>query len=82
MNFKTGQVAWKNRSVGKGSVVFADKRIYALGENGTVGLIEPSDAGGWRLAWTLLAAGPVVGIIAMAALRRRPDAELMASGHR
>jgi len=47
-----------------------------------VGLIEPSDAGGWRLAWTLLAAGPVVGIIAMAALRRRPDAELMASGHR
>jgi len=47
-----------------------------------VGLIEPSDAGGWRLAWTLLAAGPVVGIVAMAALRRRPDAGLMASGHR
>ena len=47
-----------------------------------VGLIEPTDAGGWRLAWTLLAAGPVVGIVAMAVLRRRPDAALMASGNR
>jgi outer membrane protein assembly factor BamB len=42
MNFKTGAVAWKNRSVGKGSVIYADKRIYALGENGGVGLIDPS----------------------------------------
>ena len=47
-----------------------------------VGLIEPTDAGGWRLAWTLLAAGPIAGIVAMAVLRRRPDAALMASGHR
>jgi outer membrane protein assembly factor BamB len=40
MNFKTGEVVWKDRSVGKGSVAYADKRIYALSENGVVGLIE------------------------------------------
>src|SRR4051812_33418037 len=47
-----------------------------------IGLIAPDDAAGWRLAWTILAAGPVVGIVAMLALRRRPDAALMASGRR
>jgi outer membrane protein assembly factor BamB len=45
MNFMTGEVAWRDRSVGKGSVTYADGRIYALGENGTVGLIEPSPQG-------------------------------------
>ena len=45
MNFMTGEVAWRDRSVGKGSVTYADGRIYALGENGTVGLIEPSPEG-------------------------------------
>ncbi len=47
-----------------------------------IGLIAPSDADGWRLAWTLLAIGPLVGITAMALLRRRPEAVAMASGHR
>jgi MFS family permease len=47
-----------------------------------IGLIAPEDASGWRLAWTILAAGPLVGIVAMLALRRRPDAALMASGRR
>jgi outer membrane protein assembly factor BamB len=45
MNFMTGEVAWRDRSVGKGSVAYADGRLYALGENGTVGLIEPTPAG-------------------------------------
>lgn len=45
MNFMTGQVAWRDRSVGKGSVAYADRHLYALGENGTVGLIEPNPAG-------------------------------------
>jgi hypothetical protein len=45
-----------------------------------IGLIEPSDAGGWRLAWTLLAAGPLVEIAAMLRLRSSPDATKMASG--
>jgi MFS family permease len=48
----------------------------------TIGLIEPSDAAGWRLAWLILAAGPLVGIAAMLRLRRSPDAVRMASGRR
>ncbi len=44
MDFKTGKQLWKNRSVGKGSVTCADKHLYALGEDGTVGLIEASPA--------------------------------------
>jgi outer membrane protein assembly factor BamB len=40
MRFDTGAVAWKDRSVGKGSLVFADGNLYALSENGVVGLIE------------------------------------------
>jgi outer membrane protein assembly factor BamB len=42
MNFASGKVAWKNRSVGKGSVIYADKRLYALGEDGVVGLLDAS----------------------------------------
>lgn len=40
MKFDTGEVAWKDRSVGKGSIVFADGHIYAISENGVVGLVE------------------------------------------
>jgi outer membrane protein assembly factor BamB len=40
MDFKTGKQLWRNRSVGKGSVTYADKHLYALGEDGMVGLIE------------------------------------------
>lgn len=42
MDFKTGKQLWRNRSVGKGSVTYADKHLYALGEDGMVGLIEAS----------------------------------------
>ena len=34
------QVAWRDRSVGKGSLVFADERLYLYSENGVVGLAE------------------------------------------
>ena len=44
MDFKTGKQLWKNRSVGKGSVTYAEKHLYALGEDGMVGLIEASPA--------------------------------------
>ena len=47
-----------------------------------IGLIDPADGDGWRVAWMLLAVGPLVGIVAMAALRRRPEAVAMASGNR
>jgi outer membrane protein assembly factor BamB len=40
MDFNTGQVHWKNRSVGKGSLTFADGMLYVLGENQTAGLVE------------------------------------------
>jgi outer membrane protein assembly factor BamB len=40
MSFDTGQVAWRDRSVGKGSLVFADDRLYLFSEGGTVGLAE------------------------------------------
>ena len=45
MNFDTGKVAWQNRSVGKGSLVFADERLYLYSEGGVVGLAEASPAG-------------------------------------
>jgi MFS family permease len=47
-----------------------------------VGLLDPSGANGWRLAWIVLALGPLVGIVAMLRLRGRPDATKMANGHR
>jgi len=40
MHFETGKVAWRDRSVGKGSLVFADDRLYLFSENGIVGLAE------------------------------------------
>jgi outer membrane protein assembly factor BamB len=45
MKFDTGEVAWKDRSVGKGSLVYADGHLYALSENGVVGLVEATPAG-------------------------------------
>ncbi|MFL5679955.1 MAG: MFS transporter [Chloroflexota bacterium] len=47
-----------------------------------VGLLSPADGTGWRVAFGLLALGPVVGIAAMLRLRRRPEAVRMANGHR
>ena len=47
-----------------------------------VGLLDPADGTGWRVAFGLLALGPIVGIAAMARLRRRPDAAFMANGRR
>lgn len=40
MQFDTGNVAWRNRSVGKGSVIYADDRLYLFSEQGVVGLAE------------------------------------------
>jgi outer membrane protein assembly factor BamB len=45
MHFDTGKVAWRDRSVGKGSVVFADDRLYLYSENGVVGLAEANPTG-------------------------------------
>ena len=44
MHFDTGKVAWRDRSVGKGSLVFADQRLYLVSEDGMVGLAEANPA--------------------------------------
>ena len=40
MNFKTGEIAWRDRSVGKGSLVYADGHLYCFSDAGTVGLVK------------------------------------------
>ena len=45
MKFDTGEVAWRDRSVGKGSLVYADGHLYCLSENGVVGLVEATPTG-------------------------------------
>ena len=41
-DFMTGAEKWHARSVGPGSVCFADGRLYLHGENGDVALVEPT----------------------------------------
>jgi len=40
LRFDTGEMAWRNRSVGKGSLIYADERLYLYSEQGTIGLAE------------------------------------------
>jgi outer membrane protein assembly factor BamB len=44
LDFDTGQLAWRNRSVGKGSLIYADQRLYLYSERGDVGLADASSA--------------------------------------
>jgi outer membrane protein assembly factor BamB len=45
MEFATGKVLWRDRSVGKGSVAYADGHLYVLSEDNVVGLVEATPAG-------------------------------------
>jgi hypothetical protein len=45
MKLADGTVAWRDRSVGKGSLIYADERLYLYSENGVVGLAEPTPTG-------------------------------------
>jgi len=45
LEFATGRMLWRDRSVGKGSVTYADGRLYLQGENNTVGLAEATSTG-------------------------------------
>jgi outer membrane protein assembly factor BamB len=45
MEFETGKVLWRDRSVGKGSVSYADGHLYVLSEDNVVGLVEASPKG-------------------------------------
>jgi outer membrane protein assembly factor BamB len=40
LEFTTGKVMWSNRSVGKGSLTYADGRLYLQSENNVVGLAD------------------------------------------
>ena len=45
IRFDTGEIAWRDRSVGKGSLVYADGNLYCFSENGVVGLVEATPTG-------------------------------------
>jgi outer membrane protein assembly factor BamB len=45
LKFDTGAMAWRDRSVGKGSLIFADNRLYLYSEDGVIGLAEANPAG-------------------------------------
>ena len=45
LEFATGKMMWRHRSVGKGSLIYADGHLYILGEDNTVGLAEATPAG-------------------------------------
>jgi len=45
MKFLTGEVAWRDRSVGKGSLVHAEGHLYCLSETGVMGLVEATPDG-------------------------------------
>ncbi|MGH7888338.1 MAG: PQQ-binding-like beta-propeller repeat protein [Candidatus Binatia bacterium] len=45
LEFATGKKMWVNRSVGKGSLTYADGMLFLLGEDHAAGLAEASPAG-------------------------------------
>ena len=45
IEFATGKQMWRDRSVGKGAVMYADGHLYLQSENNVVGLAEASPSG-------------------------------------
>ena len=45
LEFATGKMMWRDRSVGKGSVTYADGHLYLQSENNVVGLAEATSSG-------------------------------------
>jgi outer membrane protein assembly factor BamB len=45
LDFETGRVLWRDRSVGKGSLIVADGRLYLFSENGVAAIAEAARAG-------------------------------------
>jgi outer membrane protein assembly factor BamB len=45
LEFSTGKMMWRNRSVGKGSLTYADGHLYIESEDNVVGLAEASPTG-------------------------------------
>jgi len=44
LEFATGKMMWRDRSVGKGAISYADGHLYILSENNVVGLVEATSA--------------------------------------
>ncbi|MBI1373993.1 MAG: PQQ-binding-like beta-propeller repeat protein [Phycisphaera sp.] len=40
IDYKTGEIVWQERSVGKGSIAYADGHLYVRSEKGPVALVE------------------------------------------
>ena len=45
LEFATGKMMWRDRSVGKGAIAVADGHLYILSENNVVGLVEATHSG-------------------------------------
>ena len=45
LEFASGKMLWRDRSVGKGAVTYADGHLYILSENNVVGLVEATPTG-------------------------------------
>jgi hypothetical protein len=45
LEFATGNLMWRDRSIGKGTVMFADGHLYIQSENNMVGLAEATPEG-------------------------------------
>jgi outer membrane protein assembly factor BamB len=45
LEFATGKMMWRNRSVGKGALTAADGHLYIVGEDHVVGLVEATPSG-------------------------------------
>ncbi len=45
LEFATGNVMWRDRSIGKGSLTYADGNLYLFSENNVVGLAEATPSG-------------------------------------
>ena len=45
MEFASGRVQWRHRSVGKGTVTYADGNLYLLSEDNVVALASASSTG-------------------------------------
>jgi outer membrane protein assembly factor BamB len=45
LEFATGKMLWRDRSVGKGSLTYADGRLYILGEENVMGLADATPTG-------------------------------------
>jgi outer membrane protein assembly factor BamB len=45
VDFKTGKIVWQDRSVGKGSVAYADGHLVVRSEDGPIALVEATPTG-------------------------------------